>query len=484
VNEQRDIDLIDELRSRPTETPWLEFKSNQNDQDQIGKLVSALSNSARLEGKETAFLVWGIEDESHDVIGTTFDPFSKKVGNQVFELWLRNKLSPAPAFQFRKVNHPDGNLVLLEIPAPTAAPTAFEGVPYIRVGSATPKLTDDAFRYQALIEKMRPYSWEFGVASSYLSDVEVLRLLDHESYFELTSQPAPGSNDQVLEKLEADKLIQRDVGGKWNILNLGAMLFANDLRRFGGGLERKGVRFIRYDGKDRTTTVTHRQDGQRGYASGFQGLLSYVNGLLPQNEHIGEALRQAHPLFPTLSVRELVANALIHQDMTITGAGPMIELFSDRIEITNPGVPLIETNRMVDHPPRSRNEALASLMRRMGMCEEQGSGLDKVFAEVELYQLPAPLLKASDSAMQVVLYGPRTFAEMSTDERVRACYWHTVLRYVSGDRMKNASLCDRLGIEKHNAAQATGVIKKTMENDLIKYADSDHPRAGYYPWWG
>ena len=144
------------------------------------------------------------------MIGTTFDPFSKKVGNQVFELWLRNKLSPAPAFQFRKVNHPDGNLVLLEIPAPTAAPTAFEGVPHIRVGSATPKLTDDAFRYQALIEKMRPYSWELGVASSYLSDVEVLRLLDHESYFELTGQPVPGSNDQVLEKLEADKLIQRD----------------------------------------------------------------------------------------------------------------------------------------------------------------------------------------------------------------------------------------------------------------------------------
>lgn len=98
-------------------------------------------------------------------------------------------------------------------------------------------------------------------------------------------------------------------------------------------------------------------------------------------------------------MRELIANALIHQDMTITGAGPLIELFDDRLEITNPGCPLVETNRMIDLPPRSRNEALAALMRRMGMCEEQGSGLDKVFKEVEMFQLPAPLLKSNDTSM-------------------------------------------------------------------------------------
>ena len=483
MNAQRDIDLIDELTSHSTEMPWLEFKSGLSDPKQIGKLVSALSNAARLDGKQTAFLVWGVKDGTHEIVGTSFDPNQKKVGNQVFELWLRNKLSPPPAFRFRKVEHPDGQLVLLEIPAPTAAPTAFEGVPYIRVGSATPKLSDDPHRYQALIEMMRPYTWETGVALNYVSGEQVLTLLDYGSYFELTGQPTPGSCEQVLEKLRADRLIEEDVGGRWNILNLGAMLFANDLRRFGSSLQRKGVRFIRYDGRDRTATVTHRHDEQRGYASGFQSLLSFVNGLLPQNEHIGEALRQAHPLFPALSVRELIANALTHQDMTVTGAGPMIELFSDRLEVTNPGAPLIETNRMVDHPPRSRNEALASLLRRMGMCEEQGSGLDKVFAELEFCQLPAPLLKASDSAMQVVLYGPRSFAEMSMEERVRACYWHTVLRYVSGDRMRNAGLCARLGVERHNAAQASVVIRKTMDAGLIRYADPDHPRAGYIPIW-
>ncbi len=329
--------------------------------------------------KRLRFLVWGIEDGTHKVVGTNFDPFTKKVGNQVSELWLRNKLSPAPAFRFRSVPHPDGDLVMLEIPASTMAPTAFESIPNIRVGGATPKLTDDTSRYQALIEKMRPYGWEHGVAANYLNDDYVLRLLDFETYFLLTGQPVPNDRQHILDKLRSDGLIQSDVGGRWNIFNLGAMPFANDLGRFGGSIERKGVRLIRYDGKDRTAMVTHRRDGQRGYAAGFQGLFKYVNGLFPQDEHIGDAFREARPLFPTLSVRELIANALIHQDMTVSGTGPMIELFADRIEITNPGAPLIDPDRMVDHPPRSRNEALASLMRRMGICEEQGSGLDKFF---------------------------------------------------------------------------------------------------------
>ena len=149
----RDIDLIDDLRAQPVETPWLEFKSNLTDEAKIGKLISALSNAARLEGKEQAFLVWGIEDGTHNVIGTSFDPFSKQIGNQVFELWLRQRLSPAPAIQFRAVEHPEGHIILLEIPAPTMAPTSFESVPYIRIGSATPKLSDDPGRYQALIDE-------------------------------------------------------------------------------------------------------------------------------------------------------------------------------------------------------------------------------------------------------------------------------------------------------------------------------------------
>jgi ATP-dependent DNA helicase RecG len=330
---------------------------------------------------------------------------------------------------------------------------------------------------------LRPFSWEHGIARQYASGDEVLELLDYAQYFRLMQQPLPDNRVGIFEKLEADRLINRDVGGKWNITNLGAILFAADLEKFESALARKAVRFVAYGGKNRAATVTHRRDGKLGYATGFKGLVRYINDLLPKNEHIGEALREEHSLFPELAIRELVANALIHQDMTVSGAGPQIEMFEDRIEITNPGRPLVLPDRMIDMPPRSRNEALASLMRRMKMCEEQGSGLDKVIEAVELFQLPPPLLREGDASMQVILYGPRTFADMTLVERARACYQHAVLKFLSGDRMKNSTLCTRFGIDPKNAAQASAVIKKALEDELIKPADPEHPRAGYVPNW-
>jgi len=480
---ERDIALIDELRSLPEESGWVEFKTNNTDPEMIGKLCSALANSARIDGQDIAYLVWGVADESHDVVGTDFRPEAKKHGNQILELWLANSLQPSIPFSFRSVEHPQGRVVMLEIPAATGSPVAFNGVPYVRIGSATPRLTDYPERYQRLIERLQPYRWEQGVARQFASGDEVLTLLDYSQYFRLTQQPLPDNRAGIFERLEADRLIHRDVGGRWNITNLGAILLANNLGDFDESLARKAIRFVAYAGKNRAAQVTHRRDGKRGYAVGFEGLVTYLNDLLPQNEFIGAALREAHPLFPERAIRELVANALIHQDMTITGAGPHIELFEDRLEISNPGAPLVKLERLIDLPPRSRNEMLADRMRRMRLCEEQGSGLDKVVEACEVYQLPPPLFRAEDRSFQAVLYGPRGFAAMTPDERIRACYFHAVLKFLSGDKMKNASLCSRLGISPKNAAQATSVINKTLEAGLIRVADPDHPRAGYLPHW-
>ena len=233
----------------------------------------------------------------------------------------------------------------------------------------------------------------------------------------------------------------------------------------------------------RADTVTHRQDGQKGYATGFTGLVDYIDNLLPRNEFIGKAFREERPLYPVIAIRELIANALIHQDMTVTGAGPLLELFSDRLEITNPGAPLVPPERFLDFPPRSRNEALAALMRRMRLCEEQGTGIDKVIKAVELHQLPPPDFRSDGGFVRTVLYAPRKFAEMSPQERVRACYQHAALRYVSGQKMTNASLRERLGIEPQNAAQASTVIKHAMKAHQIRVADPAAPRSGYTPFW-
>lgn len=480
---QRYLLLLTDLLAGKGESSCVEFKHNNEDPDTIAKLCSALSNAARIEGQEMAYVVWGVDNDTKQIVGTSFRPESKTVGNQVFRLWLAQRLSPSIPLQFYEVEHPNGHVVILEIPAASSVPVSFDNIQYVRIGSGTPKLVDYPEYLQKLITNLRPHVWEKGTAKPFASSDQVLALLDYSRYFHLLNQPLPDNRHGILEKLSADGLIVPDVSGHWNITHLGAILFAHDLSAFGHELARKGIRFVAYEGTNRSTTVLNRYDEQRGYAVGFEPLLTFIQALLPQSEHIGAALRDHVRVYPALAVREIIANAIIHQDMTIAGAGVMIELFADRLEVTNPGKPLMNPDRMIDLPPRSRNAVMAALMRRMRMCEEQGSGLDKVVVQIELFQLPPPKFHADADSLQVILYAPRGFAEMSPNERMRACYQHAVIQYLSGERMKNATLLARLGINSHNAAQVSKVIKLSEKEGLIKPADPEHPRAGYVPFW-
>ncbi len=475
--------LIDDLRALPAETSWVEFKENNADPQVLGRLISAISNAARMADQHFGYVLWGVRNADHSVVGTTFQPSGQLQQGQPLEFWLAQRLQPSISLAFKAIDYHATPLVLLEIPAAATAPVEFDRTAYMRIDSATPRLSDYPERLRTLWAKLQPYAWESGIAVQFLDSEAVLSRLDYASYFELTGHPLPDNRDGIFERLASDRLIAADVGGRWNITNLGAVLFAKELDDFPSNIARKAIRFVAYDGLNRADTVTHRQDGKRGYATGFQGLVSYIDGLLPHNEFIGNAFREERPLYPVIALRELIANALIHQDMTISGAGPLIELFKDRIEITNPGSSLVSPDRFLDSPPRSRNEALASLMRRMRLCEEQGTGIDKVIAAAEMYQLPAPDFRNEGEAVRTVLFAPRRFAEMTQEERIRACYQHAGLKHVSGQRMRNATLCERFGISPQNAAQASVVIRHTLDAGLIRPADPEHPRAGYVPFW-
>jgi ATP-dependent DNA helicase RecG len=273
-----------------------------------------------------------------------------------------------------------------------------------------------------------------------------------------------------------------DAGG-WSITNMGAVLFAKHLDDF-SHLKRKTVRVIVCTDTSRQKTQKE-QVGSRGYATGFEGLIGFINNLIPVNEVIGQALRKNVEMYPELAVRELVANAIIHQDLFIRGTGPMIEIFSDRMEITNPGVPLVEINRFLDSPPKSRNEALASFMRRVGVCEERGSGVDKVVFETEYYQLPAPVFEVVGSHTKAVLFAHRKLSAMRKEDRIRACYLHSCLKYVSNQPMTNASLRERFGIDPKNSSIVSRIIKDTWAAELIRPLEKEMSRkyARYVPFW-
>lgn len=475
--------LVRELCKLPRETEWLEFKGNNADPQEIGEYLSALANAAAYNGKAFAYLIWGIEDGTHRAIGTRFSPSAAKKGNEPLETWLLRLLAPKIHFRFYELTLEGQPVVLLEIGQAFRHPVRFQNEAFIRIGSVRKPLKDAPDRERELWRVFDQTPFERGTALDRVGADEVLRLLDYPAYFDLVERTLPANRDGIIEALADDGLIETGEAGGWRITNLGGVLFAKRLEDF-PGLRRKAARVIQYRGKSRVETLKE-QVGGKGYASGFEGLIGYINGLLPSNEVIGQALRRRVPMFPELAVRELVANALIHQDFFVTGAGPTVEIFEDRIEITNPGEPLVDTQRFVDTPPKSRNEALASLMRRFRICEERGTGIDKVVFEVELYQLPAPLFEVPPGFTRTVLFAYRTLAEMGKVDRIRACYLHACLRYVTRQPMTNTTVRERFGIEEKNKATASRLIREALQAGMIRLVSDevgDKLRA-YLPFW-
>jgi predicted HTH transcriptional regulator len=476
--------LVRELVALPSETEWVEFKHNRAEPQEIGEYISALSNSAALYGKSCAYLLWGVEDATRQVIGTTFHPRQAKVGNEEPENWLLRLLDPRIDVRIHEGEADAKGVVLFEIQAAMNRPVRFSGTEYIRIGSYKKKLHDHPERERELWKVFERTPFEMGVAKEKATSDEVLLLIDYPNYFRFTEQPLPDNRSAILDRLTAEKIVSPTDGGAYDISNVGAILFARSLKDF-DRLSRKALRVVIYRGDNRVETVKEQVEGS-GYAVGFERIIGYINDQLPQNEQIGQALRREVRMYPEIAVRELVANALIHQDFNITGTGPTVEVFADRMEISNPGVPLIDTLRFIDEPPRSRNEKLAALMRRMHMCEERGSGIDKVIFSVEVFQLPAPDFRVAGGSTIAVLFGPRQFSQMDKLGRVRACYQHACLQYVSGKRMSNASLRKRLGIKDSNYPLASRVIRDAIDLKFVKphgNAAGSKKDATYVPFW-
>jgi predicted HTH transcriptional regulator len=469
----------------PRETEWVEFKHNNADPQEIGEYISALSNAAALNRNNHAYILWGVEDRTHNLLGTTFRPHQQKKGNEELENWLLRLLTPRIDIRIHEVNVNNVPIVLFDIQPASNQPIAFGGRKYIRVGSYKKNLKDYPEKERALWALFSEKPFEAGIALTAATSDDVLTLIDYVTAFHLLGIPLPDNRQAILDRLAAEKVIALQSGSRFEITNVGAVLFASDLRRF-DRLSRKAPRVVIYRGDNKVQTIKEHPDPasdvpRPGYAVGFEALLAWINDQIPQNEQVGQALRRKVRLYPEIAIREVVANALIHQNFNITGTGPMIELFGSRLEVTSPGLPLVEPIRFIDEPPRSRNEGLAALMRRMNFCEERGSGIKKVITTVEEHQLPAPNFRATSQHTIATLYAPRNFAQMDSQERIRACYQHACLWYISGKRITNSSLRDRLGIEKKNYPMASRILKDTLEAGFIRLAGGTKKDATYVP---
>jgi predicted HTH transcriptional regulator len=447
------------------------------------RLTEHLSAFANLPGG--GFLVFGI-----DADGVAVGIDEAAIENVTMRLANlgRDALDPPQALDHTVEIYDAVSLLLVHIPESPVKPVHVRGKGFDRSFIRSGGTTRLASRQEigTLMLHSRTPRWEDLHSSLLLTDDELISILKVEPVLKMLERPMPKVRDELLSWMESERFIDRDARGGGFVTNLGAVAAAGKLADF-PDLSRKAVRVIVYDGLNKAHTK-QEQEGSKGYAISFQGLMKFVVALLPQSEVIESALRVRRTLYPEIALREIIANALIHQDFSVTGTGPLIEIFDDRIEISNPGglLPSKQLDRLIGTQPESRNEQLARAFRRYKVCEERGSGLLKAGLQAELYGLPPIKFEAGPNHFKVSLFSPRTFSQMSPRERLAACYQHAELRHLSGSSMTNTSLRERLKMPETQRSMVSVLIQEALDAGLIKPADPENKSrkfAEYVPAW-
>jgi ATP-dependent DNA helicase RecG len=479
----RAIALLDKsLNPIPQELNELDWKEDLSPNNQkLSKHLSAFSN---LPGG--VFLVFGIENKAGVVQG--IDMAKSELIVQKLSSLARDTVDPEVALDHKIEMYIGKPLLFIHIKESATKPvhlrTGTIEDSFIRSGGTTQKASRQEIGGLMLNSK-NPVFEDLHVSKLLPAD-DVLTLLDYAKVLELLGKPITHQSDAILHWLEQENMIKAVDDAGYYITNLGALTAANSLKDF-DSLARKAVRVIKYKGNNKIITEKE-YPGNKGYAISFEALLLFVKALLPSSEIIKTALRTETSIYPDIALRELIANALIHQDFSVKGAGPMIEIFDNRIEISNPGklLPSKSVDRLIGTTPQSRNDALASAFRRYNICEERGSGFQKSVAAIELYGLPPLRFEELANSFRVTIYAPRNFAELSPLERIEAAYQHCVLQYYSASAMTNTSLRERFKMHDKQRSQVSLVIKEALNRNIIKPKDPNNAStkfAEYVPFW-
>ncbi|WP_432412412.1 ATP-binding protein [Rasiella sp. SM2506] len=479
----RGIALLDQslnpITNELNEIDWKEKLSPNKD-----KLKQHLVAFANLSGG--GFLVFGIRDSDAKVIGLSNDDAAKVV-DRLTSLG-RDAIDPPLLIEHRSLEYEGKPILFVYIKESMVKPAHEKGTSlentFIRSGGTTRKASRQEIG--ALFLHSKTPQFEELRCSELMSGEQVLDLLDYKKIAELLNYRLSSVNSEILNWMHSEKLIESVDNGGYYITNFGALASAKDLSRF-DSLSRKSIRLIKYEGKNKTGTAKE-WTGNKGYAIRFSELIEYILDKLPSSEIIEKALRKTTAIYPELAIRELVANALIHQDFSIRGTSPMIEIFDDRLEITNPGklLPTKKIDRLIGTSPESRNEILAKAFRKYGICEERGSGFVKSVASIEFFGLPPLRFIEGANSFKVIMYSPRKFSEMSQDERIEAVYQHSVIQFLSNSSLTNNSLRERLRMNTKQRPQISLLIKQAIELGRIKPEDPNNSStkfSKYIPFW-
>ena len=454
--------LENSLYPIPTELNEIDWKSDLSPKsERLAQHLCAFSNL-----NDGGFLVFGVNNDASmfSVSKEKADEIIKTLGNIAF-----NNLSQSIQIQHNFIEYNGNSLLFIYIPEQMEKPVYLRGKTiydsFHRSAGQTVKMSKEAVKF--MISASHGISFESQVAMSELSLENVLNLLDYKSFYERLDKNVPKSTDSIASKLTAYNFILQNENAL-SITNLGAILLANDIRNF-PHLKGKTVRVLRYTGTN-NLVLDKEHTFVNGYATGFEDMVDYIMKNLPQQEIIKGALRNNKIEYPRRTIREFLANMLVHQDFSITGCQVMVEIFTDRVVMTNPGSPLNDVNRFIDLPPHSRNEDLAQSLLLLNICERRGSGVDRAIEALEEALMPPPKFTKGDFFTRVFIYGAQKLSAMGKQDKIRACYQHSCLLHENNKEMTNQSVRERFEIDKKNYSIASRIIGDTLTAGLIKIA--------------
>lgn len=379
--------LLDRLRAEPRETEWLEFKANRYEPQMLGEYISALANSACLLGKPRGYLVFGIEDGSHAVTGTAFDPLAEKgAGNQLLPLWLSLGLQPNVGFEIHPFDFHGQRVVLFEVHPAFDRPVKFYGKAYVRDGTSKTELAKYPEKERAVWNRRMDWSAQICEQAT-LDDLEPEAIAkarrEYATKFPRQAEELAGWDDATF--LNKAKLTIRGAVTNAALLLLGrpeaSALLAPAVARISWMLK-----------NERNEELDYEHFGPP-FLLNVDKVLARIRNLtvreLPDGTLFPIELTQYDPWV----IREALHNCIAHQDYGLRGRVQVVET-PDSLLLTNVGGFLpgrVETVIEQDAPLEIyRNPFLAEAMVNLNMIDTQGGGIKRMFQKQRQRFFPMP----------------------------------------------------------------------------------------------
>lgn len=354
--------IIHHLTSLQYEEDWFEFKENWFEPVKLGQYISALSNTAAMLRKKFAYFVWGINDSTHKVVGTTFN-HHQDVKNEPLEHYLARQLFPHITINFQELSIANKRIVILTIPAATQIPTAFNEVRYFRIGSSMVNLAKYPEHEVQLFNTLRDSSPSLETVEAYTQDLTFNKLLLYYADSGITLKPETfKKNLGLLTK-----------NGSYNLL---AQLLSDN--------NQLPLRVSQFNGISKSAPLySVREFGNDCILRSLDKLLSFSEVLnTPQADEKNRIVeRKEVPLFNQDAFREAIINAFVH-NRWVDGNSPMINVYTDRIEILSRGTLAPQQTQQGFFLGESIpvNRKLSDIFLQLHISERSGRGIPKITA--------------------------------------------------------------------------------------------------------